>query len=94
MELVNDLNNPSPYLTPRAWAGYFLGIKYIYATGGASALQAFVRDMTDGKSAADAVRDALSQEWPAFAAGVRDFSLQNFKTDASEDEPATSRGAP
>jgi len=84
-DLVEDLNDPGPYLTRRAWAGYYLAIKSIFATGGAATLQAFVRALTDGKSAADAVRDSLSQEWPAFVAVVRDYSSESFKKFAIDD---------
>jgi hypothetical protein len=84
-DLVCDLNSPGPYLTARTWAGYYLAIKYIFDTDGLSGLQAFVRNMADGKSAPDAVRDATSQDWSAFTASVHDYSLESFKKVALDD---------
>ncbi len=82
-ELVGDLNSPSPYLVPKDWALYYLAVKYIAASGG---LQAFVRDITNGKSAADTVRNTLSQEWPVFEEHVHAYALQALTGYALPDE--------
>ena len=82
-ELVGELNRPGQYLTPKEWALYYLAIKYIASIGG---LQTFVRDMVSGKSAADTVRENLSQEWPDFEEHVRLFAQQAFSDSALPDE--------
>jgi len=88
MDLTGDLNSPGPYLTAQEWARYYLAIKYIATTG---TLQTFVRDMTNGKSPADAVRDSLSQEWPVFETNVRKFSADNYATYAMNDDDSQTR---
>jgi hypothetical protein len=82
-ELVGDLNSPGPYLTPSAWANYYLAIKYIADAG---ALQAFVRAITSGTSAADTVSRVLGQEWPTFVTHVREFSSKAFEASAASDD--------
>ena len=82
-ELVEDLNRPGPYLTHRAWANYYLAVKYVAEAG---ALQAFVREMTSGTSAANTVRQVLGQEWPTFVANVRGFSAKSFSEQAAADD--------
>jgi hypothetical protein len=87
-DLTQDLNSPGPYLTKRDWASYYLAVKYISEQGG---LQAFVRAITSGKSSSDSVRDALSQEWPAFEANVRAYSVKNFEAFTLEDDDTGSQ---
>ena len=87
-DLVDEVNNPGPFLTPRAWAGYYLAIKYIFAQGGVAAVQAFVRNVTEGKSPSDAIQNTLSQEWPAFTADLREFSANSYSQYTPEDTDA------
>lgn len=87
-ELVAELNNPGPFLTPRAWANYYLAIKYIFAQGGVGALQAFVRNLTDGNSAPDAIRQSLNQEWPVFVSGLHEYAQKTFEQYAPSEEEA------
>jgi hypothetical protein len=63
-----------------------LAIQYIVKTGGSSGFQAFIRDMLAGQSAAQSVRDVLSQEWPDFEKNVHEFSVNSFKTYMEEDQ--------
>ncbi len=84
--LVGELNSPSPYLVPKDWALYYLAVKYIATAGG---LQAFVRDITNGKSPADAVRNNLSQEWPEFEGHVHAYAVQALTGYAMPDEDDT-----
>ena len=82
-ELVNDLNSPGPYLTPGAWANYYLAVKYIARAG---ALQGFVREMVGGASTADAVLHVLGQDWPTFVSNAREFSSRSFLEHAAPDD--------
>ena len=82
-ELVGELNSPSPYLVPKDWALYYLAVKYVAVTGN---LQAFVRDITSGQSAADTVRNSLNEEWPAFEEHVHAYALQALASYAMPEE--------
>ncbi len=88
-DLVEDLNRPFPILTRRQFARYYLATKYIVETSGSSTLQAFIRDLLNGKSAADSIRNVLGQEWPVFEKNVRAFTITCFARFAREDEPTT-----
>jgi hypothetical protein len=84
-ELTDDLNRPFPILTPRQYARYYLAVKYIVAQGGTTNLQALIRDLTNNRSAADAVRDVLGQEWPDFQRHVKAYAMDEFTRFAPAD---------
>ena len=85
-DLAGNLNRSYGYLTKRLWARYYLAIKYIADTGGVNTLQAFARDMVDGKSAADTVLNNLSQDWPTFEKNVKDYSVKTFLQFTPDDD--------
>jgi len=90
-ELVDELNRPVPFMTRRQYARYYLAVQYIVNTGGASSLQAFIRDLLSGKSVSDTVLDVFNQDWDTFEDKVERFSKDTFSQFAREDENS---GAP
>ncbi len=84
--LVGELNRPAQFLSQREWARYYLAIKYIFDTGGVNAFQGFVRNVVGEKSAADAILDTLSQEWPTFEKNIKDYSTKAFLSFTPDDD--------
>ena len=90
-DLLDDLNRPLPVITRTQYARYYLAVKYIVDTGGTSSFQVFMRSLLNDKSAAEAVRDALGQEWPLFERQVKNYSAQAFEKFALPDTEDTRR---
>lgn len=90
-DLVGEINRPYPNLSRLQWARYFLAIQYIYETGGVNGFQSFVRAVVSGTSAADAIRDSLSQDWSTFKENVQAYSSKIYNQFAAEDPKTYSR---
>jgi hypothetical protein len=80
--LVMDVDGPySGYAYPQ----YYLAIKYFVDAGSTSALQAFVRHLIFGKSAAEAIFESLNMDLPTFKKNLSEYSLKIFQDQALPD---------
>jgi hypothetical protein len=78
--LVRDLEEPV-----LDYARNYLAFKYLYEKHGINSLQAFVRDLTDGKLPKDAIEDSTGMSWDAFRQDLQAYSLQVYQENARSD---------
>ncbi len=74
--LLWDLD--SPY-TGAAYPQYYLNIRFILEHGSINALQGFIRNLIDGKSVADSLKDTLFMDIPQYQHALRSYSLRAFQ---------------
>jgi len=67
------------------YARDYAAFKYILDKHGINSLQAFVRDLVDGKSPNEAVEDATGLGWDAFKGRVADYTLDLYQAQARPD---------
>jgi hypothetical protein len=72
-ELVDELNDPYPYLTKKQWASYDLAIQYI-SRGGVINLQNFIGNILEGKSTADAIMNVFGLPWETFEKNEKEYA--------------------
>ena len=63
----------------------YLAFKYLYERHGINSLQAFVRDLTQGKSPHDAIEEATGLSWATFVQNLKDYSLSVYQEQARPD---------
>ena len=78
--LVRDLEEPVLDY-PRD----YLAFKYLYEKHGINSLQAFVRDLTQGKLPQDAIEDSTGLTWEAFRQNLKEYSLAAYQDQALPD---------
>ncbi len=80
--LVVALDGPfSGYAYPQ----YYLAIQYMNDRHSINSVQAFVRDLIDGKSVSNAIVDEVGMPYDQFVHEVREFSLRKFTDKALPD---------
>ena len=67
------------------YARDYAAFKYILDKHGINSLQAFVRNLVDGKSPNEAVEDATGLGWDAFKGRVADYTLDLYQAQARPD---------
>lgn len=78
--LVRDLTVPALDY-PRD----YLAFKYMVTKQSINTLQAFVRDLTEGKTPEDAVEDSTGMSWDAYRQALQAFSLSEYQANAHPD---------
>jgi len=77
---VRDLEEPV-----LDYARDFLAFKYMVDKQSINTLQAFVRDLTEGKQVQEAVEDSTGQTWDAFRRNVKEYTLGIYQSQARPD---------
>jgi hypothetical protein len=77
---VRDLNEPV-----LDYARDYLAFKYMLDKQSINTLQAFVRDLTEGKRPEEAVEDSTGQTWDVFRQNVKDYTLDIYRDQALPD---------
>lgn len=78
--LVRDLEEPV-----LDYARNYLAFKYLYEKQGVNSLQAFVRDLTQGKLPHDAIEDSTGLTWDDFCKNVKEYSADIYRENARPD---------
>jgi len=77
---VRDLTEPV-----LDYARNYLAFRYMVDKQSINTLQAFVRDLTQGKMPIEAVEDSTSQTWDTYRQNVKDYSLDVYRDEALPD---------
>jgi hypothetical protein len=67
------------------YAADYLAFKFINDKHSINSLQAFVRDLTDGKSPHDAIESSTGLSWDAFCRDLADYSAEMYRRQARPD---------
>jgi hypothetical protein len=78
--LVRDLEEPV-----LDYPRNYLAFKYLYEKHGINSLQAFVRDLTQGKLPHDAIEDSTGVSWEEFCQKLKEYSLTAYQDQARPD---------
>jgi len=81
-ELIHDLDQIHSYLI---YPQGYLAFKYLNDKYSVNAVEAFVRELTQGKSTATAIEDSTGVSYDTFKQQLQDYSLDIYKENARPD---------
>ena len=67
------------------YARDYLAFKYLYTKHSVNSLQAFVRDLTEGKSPPQAIEESTGIPWDAFRQNLKEYTLEAYQEQARPD---------
>jgi len=79
-ELVRDIEEPV-----LDYPRNYLAFKYLKEKHGINSLQAFVRDLTQGKTPQESIEDSTGLPWDTFRQNLKEYSLSVYQDNARSD---------